>query len=599
APDHQLVHGLGALVGDHRFQVQGVADRGVLGGDAGAAEQVAAFAGDVDGHAAVVPLGQRDLLRLHRARVLQAAQLQHQQLGQGDAAGHVGQLDLRALGGGDRAAEQDALLAVVQRLVQAGDGGADRTPGDAVAGLGQAAQRTLEALDVGQAVGLGHAHVVEVQGAGHRGAQAHLVLDLLGGEAGRALLHDEALDALVGLRPDDGDVGQVAVGDPHLRAVEHPVAAILAGVGLHVGRVGAAVRLGQAEAADHLAGGHARQPLPPLLLRAVGVDRVHAQRGLHADEAAQAAVAALQLLADQAVADRVEAGAAVFLRQRGTEQAQRRDLRDQLLREAALVEALADDRQHPLVGEPGYRLLHGTLLFAEHGTHVVQVVGGKGHGGYRLGKWLRLYPPPPVRGQCAARQKRRPPPGERPSVLATGPRLLAVGALRADVHAGGDDLAVDHRQAVGLRLLVQAQGAFLALVAVGHVVADHLVLGAQGDALAGLLVHALGAGGAVRVAEGHGVADHPAGLGGGVLGAALALGAADDLAADVALVDLVADHAAGHGAGRGGDLLALAAADLVADQATDDRAGHGAADVAVALGQALLHHHVLAHFMRD
>src|SRR5690606_2305838 len=70
AADHQLVHGLGALVGDDRFEVQRVADRGVLGGDAGAAEQVAALACDVDRHPAVVPLGQRDLLRGHPAGVL-------------------------------------------------------------------------------------------------------------------------------------------------------------------------------------------------------------------------------------------------------------------------------------------------------------------------------------------------------------------------------------------------------------------------------------------------------------------------------------------------------------------------------------------------
>src|SRR3546814_13767714 len=51
-------------------------------------------------------------------------------------------------------------------------------------------------------------------------------------------------------------------------------------------------------------------------------------------------------------------------------------------------------------------------------------------------------------------------------------------------------------------------------------------------------------------------------------------------------------------AGRGRDLLASAAADLVADQTTDDRTGHGAADVAVALGQALLHHDVVADLAR-
>src|SRR5690606_13860972 len=102
------------------------------------------------------------------------------------------------------------------------------------------------------------------------------------------------------------------------------------------------------------------------------------------------------------------------------------------------------------------------------------------------------------------------------------------------------------------------------------------------------------AGGAVGVAVGDVVAGDAGGLGHAVFGVALALGTGDHAATDVALVGLVADHATGDRTGRGGGLLAAAAADLVADQAADDRAGHGAADVAIALGQALLHHHVLA-----
>src|SRR6478736_6245410 len=74
AADHQLVHRLGAFVGDHGLEVERVADGRVLGGDTGAAEDVARLARDIDGHAAVVPLRQRHLRRLHRARVLQAAQ---------------------------------------------------------------------------------------------------------------------------------------------------------------------------------------------------------------------------------------------------------------------------------------------------------------------------------------------------------------------------------------------------------------------------------------------------------------------------------------------------------------------------------------------
>src|SRR3546814_62006 len=170
----------------------------------------------------------------------------------------------------------------------------------------------------------------------------------------------------------------------------------------------------------------------------------------------------------------------------------------------------------------------------------------------------------------------------------------AIGHVVADHVAGlgrvGDGVALAlgavHPLAVGPRravagLLVHADGLRRALVAVGHVVAHGLVRRAQRDAAAGLAAHAHRVGAAIRGAIGHVVADHVAGLGRVGDGVALALGAVHHLAADVLAVDAVADIAAGHGAGRGRDLLAAAAADLVADQATDDRTGHGAADVAV------------------
>src|SRR3546814_18991922 len=109
-----------------------------------------------------------------------------------------------------------------------------------------------------------------------------------------------------------------------------------------------------------------------LLLGAVGEDRVHAQRRLHAGEAAQDAVAALEFLADQAVADTVEAGTAVFLRQGRAKQAAPGDLGDKLGREATLVDAVTDDWRHARVGETGTGFLASTLPFvqpeAERGT---------------------------------------------------------------------------------------------------------------------------------------------------------------------------------------------------------------------------------------
>ena len=143
---------------------------------------------------------------------------------------------------------------------------ADDAPGDAVARLREARQRALEALRRRQQVRLGHDDVVEEQRRGDRGAQRELALDLGRRESLHALLDDEAADAVVRHRPADAQVGDGAVGDPHLRAVDDPVAAFLLGAGLHVRGIGAAVRLGEAEAADlagrvAMSGSHAASAL--------------------------------------------------------------------------------------------------------------------------------------------------------------------------------------------------------------------------------------------------------------------------------------------------------------------------------------------------
>ena len=100
---------------------------------------------------------------------------------------------------------------------------------------------------------VGQPHVVEDQLRGDRRAQRQLLVDVLRREALRPLGDDEAADALVGRCPHDRDVGDRAVRDPHLRAVQDPVVAVAARTRAHRARVGAGVGLGQAEAADRLA----------------------------------------------------------------------------------------------------------------------------------------------------------------------------------------------------------------------------------------------------------------------------------------------------------------------------------------------------------
>src|SRR5262249_50067817 len=127
---------------------------------------------------------------------------------------------------------------------EAGDGRTDRAPRDPVARLRQAAERTFQTFHVRQTARIRHAHVVEEQRGRHRRTQAHLLVDFLRGEAGHAFFHNETLYPFIRLRPYDRDVGQVAVRDPHLGAVDDPVAAVLLRVRLHVGRIRTAVRFG-------------------------------------------------------------------------------------------------------------------------------------------------------------------------------------------------------------------------------------------------------------------------------------------------------------------------------------------------------------------
>ena len=159
---------------------------------------------------------------------------------------------------------------------------------------------------------------------------------------GRPLLDEEAADrAVVRARPDGRDVGDRPVRDPHLGAVQDPVGAVAARVRAHRAGVGARVGLGEAEAADRLAGVHRRQPALLLLLGAPAPDREHRERALHRDRAADARVARLELEAGEAVGDGARAREAVALEVH-PEEAELAELGDQLARQDPLLEPVAD-----------------------------------------------------------------------------------------------------------------------------------------------------------------------------------------------------------------------------------------------------------------
>ncbi len=197
---------------------------------------------------------------------------------------------------------------------------------------------------------------------------------------GVPFLDEEAADRSLGLRPDDGDVGDAAVRDPRLRAVEDPRVAVFARVRAHAAGVRAEVGLGETEAADRLAGGKLRNPVVALLFRAVGVDRIHDETRLHGRERAQARVAALELLHDQAVGHVAEAGKVVFLDRRA-EQPHLRHLRHEVVGKLLLAIRMLDDRKHFLIDEIAHGLAHHQLLFGEERIDIHVVNAGKiGHG---------------------------------------------------------------------------------------------------------------------------------------------------------------------------------------------------------------------------
>ncbi len=303
----------------------------------------------------------------------------------GDLGLHVRQLLLDELRRRERLAEGAALKRVVARRVPAEFGGAERPPGDAVARVVEAGEGALEAGDARQEVLVGDEDVGHGDLAGDRGAQRELAFDLRRRQPLHAALEDEAADALVlGLGPDDHDVGDGRVADPHLGAVQDIAAVDLARAAFHAAGIGAVIRLGQAEAADPFAGGELRQVFLPLRLGAEGMDRVHHQRALHAHGRAIAAVDAFDLAGDEAVADIADAGAAIALDGR-PEESERAHLVHDLAVEALLAERALDAR-HELALRIGARavahhaLVLGQLLLEEQRVLPVEarLVGAAG-----------------------------------------------------------------------------------------------------------------------------------------------------------------------------------------------------------------------------
>ena len=144
------------------------------------------------------------------------------------------------------------------------------------------------------------------------------------------------------------------------------------GAGAHAAGVGTEIGLGQAEAADLFALLHHREPCLFLLVAAKSVDGIHGQRRVHADERANAAVAALQFLHDQSVFDIRHPGAAVAF-EAGAIEAQVRHGLDQFLGEAAGAVALLDDGDEVVLDEFAGGVADQAFFVREQGVEFEEI----------------------------------------------------------------------------------------------------------------------------------------------------------------------------------------------------------------------------------
>src|SRR3989442_4091524 len=278
--------------------------------------------GDLDRHLAGLQLGHGAVRLGELAAIAALPQRPPDQGARGlDLGRHVREHESDRLVLDQRAPELLALLGVVKGELKRGARDAQRLGADdrprqlerlqshrrtLVGAFLGALQPGLQLLHAAEHVLERNRAVLEQHLGGVRGADAHLLFLLAHAQAfGPGRHYKAGLPAGPQLgfhrRHDDVDVGDPAVGDENLLAVDDPVAVLADGAGLHRRDVGAGVWLGPRQGAQGrlLRSPEAgRDPGRDLLWRALGEDRRHRQaRALDGHRDARAAPG--QLLGDE------------------------------------------------------------------------------------------------------------------------------------------------------------------------------------------------------------------------------------------------------------------------------------------------------------
>lgn len=161
-----------------------------------------------------------------------------------DLGSHLGKLEAGILEVRHRLAERLALASVVERPLQGRLGRRQRADTDGQALLRQLLHQVDESLAVlAEQVLPGNPHILEEQLGGVLGLHPDLLQALALAEARRTRLDHEQAYALgaslrIGLRHHDHQVGEEAVGDEGLRAIDDVLVAIQYRRGLHPLQVG-------------------------------------------------------------------------------------------------------------------------------------------------------------------------------------------------------------------------------------------------------------------------------------------------------------------------------------------------------------------------
>jgi hypothetical protein len=172
---------------------------------------------------------------------------------------------------------------------------------------------------------------------------------------------------LVGDGKNDRYLRVLAGGDELLDAVEDEIVAIAVGAGGDRRRIGAGMRLGEAEAAEHLAARQRLQPVLLLLVAAVLHRDAAGQRILHADDRRGGAVAGGDLFDYQHQRHVVHAGAAPLFGNDHAERAEFAEFAQRIGRKGVMAVPLGSKGRQALLRKVAQRVAdHFLFLCQDH-----------------------------------------------------------------------------------------------------------------------------------------------------------------------------------------------------------------------------------------